>query len=133
MPLPLRINDNSFDVQAVRAALKARGFQPGYTVLEPNLYDSWVQLAVARFQKAARIPVTGIVDVRTWQALMGTARQPATAVARGAAEETLHTGESGLALALGDTPSDQPQTGKLMFALAAGAIALWYAKRRGWL
>lgn len=77
--LPLKVGDTSFEVQTVRGALKARGWWPSFTVWEPNLYDSWVQGAVATFQQSKGLPVTGVVDQRTWTALTGKeAAQPHT-------------------------------------------------------
>jgi len=150
MPLPYKVGDNNFDVQTIRAALKGHGFQPGYSVLDPNLYDAWVQLAVGNFQKKVGLQVDGIVGPKTWAALTGTGTQPSTSPQGRAASASPNTDTSdltvGLAsgklnqgtelapLLLGPTGSSPGMSKmKLFLMLGLGGVALWYAKSRGWL
>ena len=74
----LKRNSNNAAVQTVRAALKARGYEPGYTVLDPNLYDAWVEASVIDFQKKSGLYVDGVVGKNTWTALLGSGAQPNT-------------------------------------------------------
>lgn len=146
MALPLKLGMSDSAVQAVRAALKVNGFDPGYTVLDANLYDSWVQLAVANYQKKVGLPVTGVVDARTWTTMTGTSSQPYTAVGAGAAPNTPDTVFPDLTVGLASgklnttTPlapvlprKPNPGMGKIAMYVALAGAALWYASRRGWL
>lgn len=68
----LRIQSQGADVSNVQAALKLLGY---YTDNVDGIYGESTVIAVYRFQQAARLNPTGIVDSATWAALF-----PATAV-----------------------------------------------------
>jgi peptidoglycan hydrolase-like protein with peptidoglycan-binding domain len=53
-------------VSNVQARLKAAGFKPGLTA---GTFDAATELALKKFQKLAKLPVTGWVDPRTWAKL----------------------------------------------------------------
>lgn len=63
---PLRIGDNGPDVKKIAAALK----KYGSTIKPTAVYTIGMLSAVRSFQKKHDLPVTGIVDKKTWDKLM---------------------------------------------------------------
>lgn len=68
----LRIQSQGADVKNVQAALQLLGY---YTGSVDGIYGESTVIAVYRFQQAAQLNPTGIVDTTTWAALFPTAVQ----------------------------------------------------------
>lgn len=91
--------------QQLRSALESYGFKPTTTVVDPNLFDSWVEAAVIAFQKGKGLTVDGIVGPQTWGALLNNSTVTAT---------------QPLAPASPNTPATQSDPGKLPTSLGSG-------------
>jgi peptidoglycan hydrolase-like protein with peptidoglycan-binding domain len=121
------------EVQSIRGALAGYGFKPNYTVVDPNLFDAWVEAAVRAFQLSVGLANDGIVGPNTWAALNGTSVQPSLNPSAGASpnqpDTVSHPGELPTAI-----PGAGPASGNTTLLLAGGAaIALffWWRSRKG--
>ncbi len=63
---PLRIGDKGPDVKKIYAALKKHGS----TIKPTDVFHIGMQSAVFSFQRKHNLPVTGVVDKKTWDKLM---------------------------------------------------------------
>lgn len=108
MPTYLKLGVRHPDVQTLRAALKVRGYVPNYSVLDPNLFDAWVQAVVVDFQRKRGLRVDGEVGKDTWAALLGTSSQPGTNPAGGATANTPATTASNPMVDVGEVPAVPP-------------------------
>ncbi|MFZ2152053.1 MAG: peptidoglycan-binding protein [Minisyncoccia bacterium] len=132
----LKAGYSGMEVQAVRSALASYGFHPSYAVMDPNLFDAWVEAAVKAFQLGSGLVVDGIVGPKTWAALQGSPPAPATSPATGAAAN-----QPGTVPNQGELPttipglvpggrSDAGQSTFLLLLLGVGGAYLWWSNRK---
>lgn len=140
MPVTLKLGIRHPDVQTLRAALKARGYTPNYSVLEPSLFDAWVQAAVVDFQRKRGLTVDGIVGPNTWTALLGSPSQPVTVPGGVATPNVPATGPADPEVDVGNVPppvNPPPvrlvkgaESSNLPLLMALAALGLWAWKNR---
>lgn len=134
--ITIRQGYTGMEVQTLRAALMAQGYQPTESVTDPNLFDSWVNAAVCAFQQRAGLTIDGTVGPVTWGALGVTAgTQPATQQAAGAAvampTTTPDPGKLAPGLPNGITPGGDSNSMLLLGIAGLVGFAWWYSKRKG--
>ena len=134
--ITIRQGYRGMEVQTLRAALMAQGYQPTESVTDPNLFDEWVNAAVCAFQQRAGLTIDGIVGPTTWSALGVTSgTQPATQQAAGAAAAIPTTTPDPGKLAPGlpgdITPSGGSNSMLLLGIAGLVGFAWWYSKRKG--
>lgn len=126
-----KLGDSAFEVQTIRGALGAAGFHPNYTVMDPNLFDSWVEAAVKAFQLANNLKPDGIVGPNTWAALNGTSVQPGTSPLQGAgAADPSTQPDPGQLPTQVATPGAPSGGNTMLFVLGGLGIAFWWWKNR---
>lgn len=100
----LRTGSTGIIVKELQSALKLLGYYEGEVTGD---YDEATVIAVYRFQKAAELPETGIVDQKTWSALFPNSAQEADA-----ATEDTETVASDSTPQETDTSAEQPEQAK---------------------
>lgn len=119
------------EVQTIRGALANAGFHPNYTVIDPNLFDAWVEAAVKAFQLSVGLKNDGIVGPNTWAALNGTSVQPATTPGPSATADQPATSHLDTTTPGASAAAPSSSTGLILFAGAAGALFLWWKYKKG--
>ncbi len=134
MSTTIRVGYIGMETQNLRAALANYGFHPNYTVMDPNLFDAWVDAAVKAFQLSVHLPNDGIVGPNTWAALYGQSTQPATQVAPPAAANQPDTSPVPGKFPTTLAPSSSPPESNTPMILGGIAVVLgfiWWRNRKG--
>ena len=63
--LPIGACESGLSVQTLQGGLSSRG----YNVDSDGFFGPGTEIAVQQFQRAAGIPITGVVDYATWRLL----------------------------------------------------------------
>ncbi len=132
--MSFKMGYSGMEVQTIRAALASYGFKPNYAVMDPNLYDAWVEAAVKAFQLSVGVKPDGIVGPITWNALSGQSPSPGTSPASGAASASPSTspspGQLPTTVAVPAGPLES-KGGMILLMLGLGLGFVWWKNRKG--
>ena len=134
MSTTIRVGYIGMETQQLRAGLANYGFKPNYAVMDPNLFDAWVDAAVKAFQLSVGLKNDGIVGPNTWAALYGQSTQPQTQPQPPARTDQPNTsGDPGKfpTSIPGGAPSTSSNMPLILGGLAAVVAILWWKSKKG--